>query len=96
MNDPGDRYDIEPLVNSIYRERNQLVAALSKLFPASLEPHVGAGVADWVVRIDLPTGQAGWHIPTGQLWIFDHLPRSQGRAWDGHTNEEKYDRLSRI
>jgi hypothetical protein len=37
---------------------------------------------EWpVVFIELPTGQVSWHIPA-------HEP-----AWDGHTSEEKYERI---
>ena len=34
-----------------------------------------------VVLIELPTGQVSWHLPQ-----FD-------REWDGHTTEEKYERI---
>lgn len=80
-----------------YAERNKLVAALSKLFPASLERHDGVEWEDdwrWVVFIDLPTGQASWHIHDSELPQFAHLPRQAGRRWDGHTNEQKYARLA--
>lgn len=79
-----------------YSERNKLVAAISKMFPASLERHDGADWEDewrWVVFIDLPTGQASWHLHDSELPQFDHLPRMTGRKWDGHTNDEKYARL---
>lgn len=82
-----------------YSERNQLVAAFSKLFPASLERHVGDPWEDdwrWIVFIDLPTGQATWHIHDTELPRFDHLPRLAGRTWDGHTTEQKYDRLAAL
>lgn len=86
--------------NQAYTERNTLVAALSKLFPASLEPHqqkegeVWDPKWAWVCIIDLPTGQASWHIQTDELHLFDHLPRNAGRAWDGHDTPEKYRRLN--
>jgi hypothetical protein len=85
--------------NGAYSERNKLVAALSKLFPASLERHEGADWEDdwrWVVFIDLPTGQASWHIHDSELRQFDHLPNKCGRKWDGHSNEEKYARLAAL
>ena len=49
---------------------------------------------DWrnVVFIQLPTGQLSWHIHDSELPWFAGLPR-EGQAWDGHTTEEKYQRL---
>jgi hypothetical protein len=41
--------------------------------------------ADWpVVFIELPTGQVSWHLPSYPV------------AWDGHTTEEKYARITRF
>jgi hypothetical protein len=82
-----------------YSERDQLVAALSRLFPASLERHYPEDDDwdddwRWVVFIDLPTGQASWHIHDSELPMFDHLLRKAGRVWDGHSTEEKYKRLA--
>jgi hypothetical protein len=82
-----------------YHERNMLVAALSKVFPSSLEKHIGDDWDPgwgWVVFIDLPTSQVSWHIHDSELPLFDHLPRLQGRTWDGHTTEEKYARLAAL
>lgn len=84
-----------------YSERNKLVAALSKLFPASLERHPDEDKAweddwRWIVFVDLPTGQVSWHIHDSELSNFDHLERHRGRSWDGHSTEEKYERLERI
>lgn len=79
-----------------YKERNRLVAFLCSLFPASVEQHVGDDWEDdWrnVVYIDLPTGQASWHIHDSHLPLFDHVPRDEGRVWDGHTTDQKYARL---
>ena len=83
-----------------YRERDMLVAALSKIFPASLERHPDNEKWEddwrWIVFIDLPTGQATWHIHDSELPMFDHLPRLQGRKWDGHSTDEKYIRLAAL
>jgi hypothetical protein len=79
-----------------YHERNQVVAFLSKLFPASLERHTGADWGpdwQWVVIIDTPAGQVSWHVKSDELGLFDHLQREAGRTWDGHTTDEKYARL---
>lgn len=86
-----------------YAERNKLVAALSKLFPAWLERHPDADTTweddwRWIVFINLPngpgSGQVSWHIHDSELIQFDHLSRHSGNGWDGHTTEEKYLRLA--
>jgi hypothetical protein len=96
----GRLKDMEILKNNAYAERNQLVAALSKLFPASLERHPeNESYEDdwrWIVFIDLPTGQVCWHIHDSELPLFAHLPRNAGRQWDGHDHEEKYRRLAAL
>lgn len=86
-----------------YTERAHLVAALSKLFPASIEQHLPIhDETDWdmdwlnVVIVDLPTGQASWHVSLTDLHLYDHLPRNAGRTWDGHTTPEKYARLAAL
>jgi len=84
-----------------YAERDNLVCALSKLFPASLERHPDSDTTweddwRWIVFIDLPTGQATWHIHDSELAMFDHLPRFIGREWDGHTTPQKYLRLAAL
>ncbi|MFB9991243.1 hypothetical protein ACFFLM_04520 [Deinococcus oregonensis] len=82
-------------MTDLYSERAALVAALSKLFPASLESDPEQ--PDWpVCIIDLPTGQVSWHIAQSDLHLFMHLPRETGRVWDGHTTPEKYDRLNAL
>lgn len=85
--------------DAVYTERAQLVAALSKLFPASLEEHDGADWDDeWrtVCFIDLPTGQVSWHIAKADLGYFAHLQKGAGRIWDGHDTPEKYKRLNAL
>lgn len=86
-------------LNGVYAERNALVAALSKIFPSSLERHVGEEWEDdwrWVVFVNLPTGQCTWHIHDTHLSMFHHLQRETGVVWDGHSTTEKYDRIYRL
>lgn len=84
--------------NEAYSERNRLVAALARIFPASLEPAEGAVEPgwSWVVFVDLPTGQATWPIPDKELHFFDGIVRCEGRKWDTHTASEKYGRVHRL
>jgi len=84
-----------------YKERNQLVCVLSKLFPSWLERHPDEDESwedDWrtIVFIDTPAGQASWHIHDVEVANFNHLEMREGNSWDGHTTEEKYKRLSNI
>ena len=84
-----------------YSERDRLVSALSKLFPSRLERHPHTDLTwendwRWIVFIELPSGQASWHIHDSELDWFDHLDRYPGNSWDGHTTEEKYLRLQSL
>lgn len=85
-----------------YHERNQLVACLSKLFPAHLSRHPDSDSSweddwRWIVCIhppgDLNTPkQMSWHIHDSEKDLFKHLAL-EANDWDGHTTEEKYQRL---
>ncbi len=84
-------------MDAVYRERNQLVSALSKLYPSYFL--IDPSEPDWlVVAVELPTGQVTWHIPDDEIkQFFAHLKHdTPERAWDGHNNEEKYRRLAAI
>ena len=85
-------------LDSVYRERNQLVAALSKHYPSFIGKHDGDHwEAAWlIVFIELPTGQVSWHTHASDLDLFEHLERRDENPWDGHTTEEKYDRLAQL
>lgn len=81
-------------MDEIYRERAHLVAALSKLFPACIDPNPIE--PNWpICFIDLPTGQVSWHIALSDMGLFAHLPKGE-RVWDRHTTEEKYARLDAL
>ncbi len=55
-------------IEAVYAERNQLVAALCKLFPA-VRYCDGVWTA---VYVDLPTGQVSWHYGARDAWLFAH------------------------
>lgn len=84
--------------DAAYRERNQLVALLARLYPSGIAqtPIEGWDPA-WhgCVYIDLPTGQASWHFHTSEAHLFADLPPYAG-SWDGHTTEEKYRRVAAL
>lgn len=84
-----------------YWERNQLVLALTKVFPSWRELHPVEDTnweKDWrnIIFIQLPTGQASWHIHDTELILFESLEFKEGDSWDGHTTEEKYNRLRNL
>jgi len=87
--------------DSAYRERDSLVWLLAKIFPAWLGKHPEEDKnwdADWrtIVFIQLPTGQATWHVHDSEAgWFESHLNYG-GEPWDGHSTEEKYERVNRV
>ncbi len=86
--------------DAAYTERNRLVALLAALFPSSLE-EVPFGpkqlpVLTWWIIIELPTGSVAWQVAPDDLTLFAHVPRHQGRTWDGDTTEEKYQRIAAL
>lgn len=79
-----------------YRERNQVVAALASFFPAGIaRTEIPGWDPEWhgCVYIDLPSGQVSWHYHDSEAHLFHHLPSYAGQ-WDGHSTNEKYDRLA--
>lgn len=82
-------------LDGAYRERARLVAHLASLYPSHIG-HTDPTAPDWaVVIVETPAGQMSWHIAQRDLDLFAHVtptgPASQG--WDGHTTDEKYERL---
>ena len=83
-------------IDEVYGERDALVAALSKLFPAHLCIHEGEDQDDeWrnIVCIHLPAGQVTWHVRKTELPWFSHLKHEKGH-YDGHSTPVKYARLA--
>ena len=78
--------------NNAYKERNQLVALLSTLFPSGkAKTAIDGWDKSWhgCVYIEFPWGQASWHYHTDDEWMFEHLPQYT-MQWDGHTTDAKY------
>ena len=85
-------------LNAAYRERAQLVALLAALYPSHIG-HTDPDEPDWaVVIVEVPTGQLSWHIAPGDMRLFSHVQRTSRicRGWDGHTAEEKYERIREL
>jgi len=80
-----------------YAERNELVALLSRLWPAHLAPATDAQPG-WlyVVCVHTPAGQAAWRVSDADAnGMFAHLSMDRN-DWDGHSTLEKYARLRQI
>lgn len=85
-------------VDAAYRERNTLVALLSKLFPSGYGKTAIEGWDEaWhnCCYIDFPWGQASWHFHDDDKFLFEHLSPYQGE-YDGHTTEEKYKKIREV
>lgn len=87
--------------DSAYRERAQLLAELATHYPAVLAPAPDVDEPGWtLLYVTLPTGQASWHQHPRDRDLFghvEHVPADDPRAqWDGHTTEEKYERLRQV
>jgi len=85
-------------LDAVYRERAHLVAHLASLYPSVLVESA-PDAPDWaIVYVDLPTGQASWHIATRDLPLFagvQVVPADDPRAvWDQHSTAEKYRRVA--
>jgi hypothetical protein len=82
-------------LNAAYRERAHLVALLAAQYPS----HVGHNdptAPEWaVVTVEAPGGQLCWHISPDDMDLFEHVQQTNRicRGWDGHTTEEKYQRI---
>ena len=82
-----------------YTERNELLAgfiALAEAFGCSCfimdDTNESEGWRN-VVCVELPTGQATWHIHDREMYLFEKLPHHDENVWDGHSVREKYDRV---
>ena len=87
---------LEAARDGAYTERNRLVAFLSNIYPSGVKKTAIPGWDEaWhnCVYIDLPVGQASWHYHNDETHLFAHLPPYESE-WDGHTTEEKYERIS--
>lgn len=83
--------------DTVYAERDRLVAFLSRLYPAHLAVATDAEPGwNYVVCIHTPAGQMAWHVPDSEIAdLFGHLV-ALPNDWDGHTTDEKYRRLERL
>ncbi len=77
---------------TVYRERAHLVALLARLFPSWFG--VDEKEPEWpVIYIMLGDTQVSWHIAHEDLDLFEGIPIDDDKKWDGHSTEEKYQRI---
>lgn len=90
--------------DAAYTERNRCVALIAAVgravgWTSGIGEHPKDDAAwdpEWrtIVYVDLPKGQASWHFHDRDRSLLDGLP-PYARAWDGHTSEQKYERIER-
>lgn len=82
-------------LRAVYRERAHLVALLAAVYPSHIGHTDPAAPDRAVATLQLPTGQATWHIEDDDEDLFQHVEHDPAHsfAWDGHSTEEKYARI---
>jgi len=81
-------------VIDIYRERSYLVAFFARCYDSYLaEPQDAEPGFSRCVYVQTREGQLSWHIADSDLDLFEGMPKQDVANWDGHTTEEKYERL---
>lgn len=88
-------------ISAAYTERNRLVAFLTRLYPSWIGLLVASDSTwenEWrtIIYIATPAGQMSWHVHDDDLHLFTHLSVDLDRKWDGHTTEQKYERLTAL
>jgi hypothetical protein len=95
--------DPEKGIAAVYYDRNLLALALADLMAADTSSDTDAGwyldphTDGWpVVWVDLPVGQASWHVPPERRSLLERSTLDHdipAGGWDRHTRDEKNDRL---
>jgi len=88
---------VKEMLTEVYADRNRVVQ-LAAMLAEKLGYRVGLRVdpdePDWpVLFLDLPTGQISWHLSPGDAYPVWDLYEGE---WDGHTNEDKAERIYRF
>lgn len=84
----------------LYRERAHLLSHLAAIYPSRLIRGADPNEPDWPVlfiHLPFPDGQLTWHISPDDLDLFEDVPDEEANwaVWDGHSTEEKYERLDK-
>lgn len=83
-------------LREVYRERARLVAFLTSIYSCYIG-YTDPDEPEWaVVMVYTPAGQMSWHIAAEDMDLFDGRACDGVGDWDGHTTEEKYQRLEQL
>jgi hypothetical protein len=91
----------EQQLDAAYRERAHLVAWLAAEYPSVIAPAPDVDEPGWqIVYLAVDGAQMSWHISPRDADLFaliSHVRADDPRAqWDGHTTEEKYQRIREL
>ncbi len=95
----AERDDAAAQLDNTYRERARLLALLAALLPGSVTaPAEDLDEPGWqILYLYIGGHQASWHIHPRDTDLFEHVehvnPGHPRAAWDGHSTEEKYERI---
>lgn len=98
LDQQGDINRVTAERDGAYRERAQLVAYLVTHYPSQIA-YTDPEAPGWaVVTVETEAGQLSWHISPEDMDLFEHVERQNGLVlpWDGHTTEQKYERLRQL
>lgn len=86
--------------NLAYSERNKMLSVLANLvINHGLVACIGKDkmelAEEWenVIFLQLPTGQVSFHIHKDELNLFVNIPPCYNTKWDGHSTDQKWERL---
>jgi hypothetical protein len=97
----GKEVNVEEIIkerDNAYLERNKLVRLLAAMSPSGIrKTEIEGWDPEWYncVYIDTSVGQLSWHYHDREAALFEDLP-PYTEPWDGHTTEEKYERVKRL
>jgi hypothetical protein len=98
------------LKDGAYSERDRCIAMMAKMAQilglrcglGKHDPNDASWDQDWmnIVYIEFPAPdgrsvQTSWHVHDSEMHLFERLP-SYDKPWDGHTTDEKYQRMADI
>jgi hypothetical protein len=95
--------DLVAAKDNAYAERDKCLVLIALMaqrlgLTTGIGLHVDKPDEDWdtewrnILFIDLPTGQVSWHIHDSETHWFYFVGAYSGE-WDGHTTDEKYQRV---
>lgn len=83
--------------DNAYTERARLISHLSKCYPSykAIDKNPSFHTYNTVIYVESDNGQMSWHVSDKDVHLFEHLDDIEEHAvYDGHTTEEKYERLA--